>query len=180
MKQKILDRLSRLNAKLDTELGGLAQYNQEQLDQSPGDGQWSAMHALQHLKMAEGYSHQYIRKKLSFNPDLNKVGLNTAWRTMVMAAFFKSPIKRKAPDAVNTNAFPEGVTLEQLRDEWKAQRQDLYAYIEAMDDHWMNKEVYKHPFAGRLGLDGLLTFFEMHFDRHVKQAKRAVHQVSKV
>lgn len=174
MKQKILDRLDQLNRKLESTLDDLGQTEQEILDKKPGPDQWSAMDALHHLRLAEGYAQKYVEKKLSFNPEVPKMTLSTSWRTYLMAFFFKSPFKRKAPQAVNSSAFPENVSLQQLKEEWMGQRNSLLAYIEQMDDHWFEKEVYKHPFAGRLGMNGMLTFFDTHFDRHVKQARRAI------
>jgi len=173
MKQKVLDRLDRLDRKLETVLDELAGHGQEKLDQKPGPGQWSAMNALHHLRLAEEYAHKYVEKKLSFNPEIPKVGLGTTWRTFLMATAFRSPIKRKAPEAVDTPAFPTDVTIDQLKSDWLAQRKRLADYIRQMDDHWFEKEVYKHPFAGRLSLNGMLTFFETHFDRHLKQARKA-------
>ncbi len=174
MKQKVLDRLDRLDRKLESALDELAGYEQAKLDQKPGLGQWSAMDALHHMRLAEEYAHKYIEKKLSFNPEIPKVGLGTQWRTFLMATVFRAPIKRKAPEAVDTPAFPADVSLVELRSDWLAQRKRLAEYIRQMDDHWFDKEVYKHPFAGRLGLIGMLTFFDTHFDRHIKQAKRAL------
>jgi hypothetical protein len=43
-----------------------------------------------------------------------------------------------------------------------------------LPDHLYDKEIYKHPFAGRLSLMGMVDFFEHHFRRHREQMRRAL------
>jgi len=176
-KSELLARLDRLNTDLDEFLTELQSHDQSVLDRRPAEGRWSVMDVLHHLHLAEGYAHKYIAKKLSFDPDIPKADLSSRLRTSLMRAFFASPTRRKAPEAVNTPSFPEGVPLNQLREDWLGQRRSLYEYLQTLDEKWMNKQVYKHPFAGRLTLDGMLTFFESHLARHKKQIKRTLAEV---
>jgi hypothetical protein len=177
-KSDLLARLDRLNTALDQFLQQLQQHDQAVLDRRPASGRWSAMDVLHHLHLAEGYAHKYIAKKLSFDPDIPAANLSSRLRTSLMKAFFASPTRRKAPQAVDTPSFPQGVSIEELREDWMAQRQQLYDYLQELDEKWIDKQVYKHPFAGRLTLDGMLTFFESHLARHKKQVKRTLAEVA--
>ena len=52
----------------------LGKYSDDDLNYSPGDGKWSVLQIMNHLKLSEQLAHRYIVKKLSFSPELKKSG----------------------------------------------------------------------------------------------------------
>ena len=99
-------------------------------------------------------------------------------RATLMNAFNRSPLKRKAPKGVDETNFPKNVSFSQIKEQWLAQRNELKTHLESLPTDLYNKQVYKHPFAGRLSLAGMLSFFDSHFDRHYRQIKRTLKKVN--
>jgi len=153
--QRSFDKLDEKLARL---LKRLQKYSDDDLNWKPSPEQWSVMQVLQHLMLAEGYAHQYIQKKLSFNPQLKKNGLVTAMRTMAVRVMMTTPFKFKAPEAVNEQ-LPERSSFWDIAKQWKQQRIDFKSYLNELPEDILKREIYKHPFAGRLGLKGMLVFF---------------------
>ncbi len=171
MKPALQRNFDKLDAKLAELLKQLQKYSDSDLNWKPAPDQWSVMQVLQHLMLAEGYAHQYIQKKLSFEPQLKKVGVFTACRRSAIRMVMKSPFQITAPDAVD-EALPEHSSFWDVAKQWKQQRIDLQAYLNELPEDTLKREIYKHPFIGRLGVKGMTIFFETHFNRHHKQINR--------
>lgn len=169
--EKILDRIDHKLKKL---ISDLDKKPAEQLTQEPQPGAWSPLQVLYHLMLSEQLSLRYIKKKLSYDPELPKVDWKARLRTFVLDAYLKSPFKRKAPTNVNESNFPDDLSLVQIAKEWQATRQELRLYLEGLEPELFSRQVYKHPISGRMSLAAMLSFFDSHFDRHHKQIKRAL------
>ncbi|MFN7117073.1 MAG: DinB family protein [Saprospiraceae bacterium] len=172
MNQKISAQLQQIDTKLNKLLSDLQQYSDEKLNHKPTPESWSVVQVLQHLMLVENASAKYVQKKLSYNPKLSKVNLGTAWRMLILKSYNWLPIKLKAPSYVNENNFAEQAVLADVAAKWQEQRRQLRDYLATLPDTIYDKEVYKHPLAGRLSLNGMLQFYEGHFDRHYKQIQR--------
>ena len=70
--------------------------------------------------------------------------------------------------------LPDYVTFWDTAKKWKQQRLDMKNFLSQLPEDIYKKEVYKHPFAGRLTLNGMLKFFDSHFDRHHRQINRII------
>ncbi len=173
-KQATLSKLDHLDEQLDNLVDFLAAHTDTALRHRPAPEAWSALDTLQHLQRAEYFSQQYVRKKLSFNPELRPAGLATFWRSVLLEFYFVSPQKFQAPQEVAKASFDLEKTLKDITDDFRRDRQALRRYLEGLDASLFRKEIYKHPFAGRLSLKGMLRFFEGHMLRHEKQIKRAL------
>jgi hypothetical protein len=53
----------------------------------------------------------------------------------------------------------------------------MAAFLDNLPAEYADKEVYRHPFAGRMSLAGMLSFFEAHFINHRRQLYRALRVV---
>jgi len=90
---------------------------------------------------------------------------------MAVRVMMTTPFKFKAPEAVNEQ-LPERSSFWDIAKQWKQQRIDFKNYLNELPEDILKREIYKHPFAGRLGLKGMLVFFDTHFERHGKQIDR--------
>lgn len=179
MKEKTLNKLRELDAKLEQLHVDLAIFSEDELNQRPQPEVWSALDIIHHLKMSEGLSLEYLRKKLSTGPEgLSKAGLKAKMRVLALSTFMRSNRKRKAPEVVNESAFPERSHLGELMDEWRTQRKELRVFLENQSEDVFALEAYRHPFAGRMSLLGMLQFFDSHFDRHRRQIRRTLGEES--
>jgi len=167
-------RLDALDVELDRLLKELAAHSAEALDCPPAPGKWSALQVMQHLMRSEELSMRYLQKKLSYQPDLQKAGPVTGLRSWLLRTYLQLPFKFKAPQAVDAANFESDLTLDELAGRWKATRAELRAFLDGLPDDLYDKAVYKHPFAGRLTLYGMVDFFDGHFRRHREQIRRAL------
>lgn len=174
MNQKIKNTLQQLDKELDIWANQLSAYSHEQLNQQAADGGWSAMQCMHHLILSEQGTMAYIKKKLSFNPELPNKGISDHWRRFLLIGYLKSPIKFKAPKGIGTEYLPTESNLEQTLKQWRTLRAQMRKDLDNIDPQYFNKSVFKHPLAGRISLDTTMAFLQAHFQRHRKQAMRVV------
>jgi len=174
MKKKIYSAHARYDAKVKAILQEFAPLNNDLLNRKPADGGWSAIQTLHHLILVEENSLAYLRKKLSFGPVLEKSGLGSWTRSLLLGLTLRSPLKFKAPKAAGNERLPEHATFIDTQAQWQKIRTEWQEFFEEMPAEWQDKAVYKHPRAGRLSWMQMLNFISIHFDRHLEQARRAV------
>ena len=176
---KIEKRLKILDKKLNLLLEELKYYSEDQLNRKPGEDKWSVIQVMHHMILAETGSYNYIQKKLSFNPMLKNKGILTASRKLALWFFLKAPFKFKAPMGVSGEKLPDHAGFWDTAKQWKDQRNKLKSYLLTLPPDLFRKELYKHPFAGRLDISGMVDFFEGHFDRHLKQIRKITKNYTK-
>ena len=169
MPPKIAKHFDQMDADLTSLLKVLNNYSEKTLNKKPAENKWSILQIMHHLILAEGYGQSYVKKKLSYNPELKKAGIMAFLRKSVAIHYLKSPFRIKAPEAVGDEYLPEYASFWETAKKWKQQREDLRILFESMPPDIFDKEVYNHPLAGRLTLEGLLAFYQSHFARHRKQ-----------
>ena len=179
MKKATIQKLDQLDIELRNLLRELEAYSEAKLNEKPDEKSWSVFQVMYHLLLSEQYSCQYVQKKLSFAPELKKAGLVSGLRRLALNTYLATPLKFKAPAVVNDD-LPQQATFWEIAKKWKDQRVLLRDYLQELPDEHFNKEIYKHPFAGRLSLDGMLAFFQGHFKRHKKQIFRTIRKVDAV
>ena len=168
-----LDRqLKILDEKLIKLLRDVKVYSEDQLNRKPNENSWSVIQVMHHLMMSESASLHYVKKKLSFNPELKNAGIKATIREFSLITYLNSPLKRKAPEAISGDNLPVFETFWKTAQQWKNQRIELREYLETLPEDLLKKEVYKHPFVGRITVGGMLRFFDKHFDRHMKQIQK--------
>ncbi|MEM1216120.1 MAG: DinB family protein [Bacteroidota bacterium] len=173
--RNILERhLQQLNLQLNELLKDLANYTSAQLNRVPAPGSWSALQVLNHLQLSEQFSRQYCEKKLSFKPKLPKAGLTASVRSKIVTTYLQSPLKAKAPKFIAGSALPATDELDNVAQKYQHQRQKLARFLATVDEEYLDKQVYKHPLGGRLSIEGMLLFFNAHFQHHRKQIYRAL------
>ena len=171
---KLDAKLKVLDKKLNLLLEELKVYSDDQLNRKPGAKEWSVIQVMHHLMLVESGSQRYLEKKLSFNPELKNKTPITAFRKFLCWVSLNSPIKFKAPEGVSGQNLPDYVGFWEEVKQWKEQRVKFRQFLSSLPDELMQKEVYKHPFAGRLSLEGMLDFIIYHFDRHHKQIRSII------
>lgn len=170
--------LTRYWLEIERELDSLVQefgsYDSEILNRQPAPGSWSAMQCVEHLKLSEAAIFGYISKKLSFDPELPKRGFADRWRRFLLLAYLASPVKFKAPKGIGTAHLPDRSEPKPSFAEWRKIRQDIRQTLETIDPKYYDRQVFKHPLAGRVGLETTLAFMLAHLRRHRRQMRKAV------
>ena len=168
-RENLTRELRNLDLQTQSILTKLADYSDEVLSILPDPGVWSVMQVLTHVMMSERLSLQYVRKKLSFKPELKKSGLLAACRLLLLKWSQYIPIRFKAPKGLQTEDLPVFSSLTELRTQWHKDRHKLHQFFAEADDSLFSKEVFRHPIAGRLSLIQMVSFFSIHLQRHVVQ-----------
>ena len=96
----------------------------------------------------------------------------TRIRTRVLKLYLGLPFKFKAPRAVSGEALPDSVPLADTMARWERTRTGMQDFLEKVPEDHLDKELFKHPLAGKLTLKGMLEFFLSHFRRHREQINR--------
>ena len=174
MRSKILRLNASYQKKVEDLLQDLNSTDDAVLNMTALDGGWSPVQTMHHLILTEELSLGYVRKKLSFNPRLDKPGPGAWVSEQLLKLYLGLPFKFNAPPNVNDESLPGFTSLQDTRNRWLEIRKNWTDYLRDMPDDLLDKAVYKHPIAGRLGWTGMLRFYQHHFNRHRKQIFRAL------
>lgn len=174
MNKRLLNRDAIYRNQVEQLLRELEHLDTPVLNMAAIDGGWSAIQIMHHLMLSEELALKYVRKKLSFNPELKKAGFDAYWRDRVLWLYLNLPFKFRAPEAVNEEKLPGFATLAETRDRWLAIRLEWADFLKQLPNDVSDKAVYRHPIAGRLSWSGTLKFFQYHFNRHRKQINRTL------
>ncbi|MCB0689041.1 MAG: DinB family protein [Saprospiraceae bacterium] len=166
---KIDQQFSLLELRLNSLFKRLDQYDDDTLITPVREGVWSAMQIMNHLSLSERLSLKYLQKKLSFKPKLALAGVMSRVRFQVLRLYLQSNIKVKAPKGVRSEDMPAICSFAELQSDWRNDRHKLRNFLNDLDDDVLDRELYKHPFVGRLTIAQMLQFFLLHFERHEKQ-----------
>lgn len=175
MTPSLTQHLQKMDRDLQELLDQLAPLGHDTLNRKPADGGWSALQVMHHLILAETGSLNYVKKKLSFNPNLQNAGLGGGFRQFILRFYLGLPFKFKAPKGVGDDVLPQESDFQETARKWQENRKDLQDYLSSLPDAYFDKDIYKHPFAGRMSLEGMVRFFDSHFERHRKQIERVVY-----
>lgn len=155
----------------------LKEKSNAQLRYQPHPYVWSAFHILQHVIRTEAMVLQYCSKKIQAT-DLKKVNALTALKTWYMQfALYQRIIKYRAPKYVKPDEIPPEISLDEAFGQWATVRKQWKDFLLSMPEDKLDKEVYKQPFAGRLGWYGTMKFFKGHLGRHWVQLNRVLELV---
>ncbi len=170
----MLKSLRLLEAKREKLFVKLGEGSHSVLEKKPKKDKWSVLQILYHMMLAEEGSLKYVKKKLSYQPNLKSENILTKLRTKLLIWGLKSPFKFRAPAGFDEKSFPSMIRLEDLDSRWMQGRMDHLKFIREMDDYLLDMEIYKHPIAGRITVEGMLKFYHAHFDRHQQQIFKAM------
>lgn len=177
MTPQILQHLDRLDASLNTLFEWLLQEDPSYLNQKLSPERWSVYEVMQHLMLSEGNSLKYLRKKSQGLAGLEPAGFRAGFRVWLLELIMRSPVKFKAPKGAGVEVFVPVESFAALSGQWQKQREELRQFLSELPLEIFDKEVYRHPRSGMLSIEGMLRFFQVHFDRHNKQMKRILQEV---
>jgi len=180
-KTKLLLTFNKLEASRQALLKEVEACNENVLYYKPAPDKWSVAQICYHLHLSETQSINYVRKKMLGGDTLKKTGIAAEVRYSVLKLTLLSNYKFKAPKILGD--VPENLNYREVITSWNESRRQLQSLVETMPDNLIDREVYRHPRAGRLNLTQMVAFFQDHFDHHASQVKRllkAGQQMTKV
>jgi hypothetical protein len=90
---------------------------------------------------------------------------------------FNLPVKYPAAKVLGD--MPANVNYNEIKKEWLETRQKLANLLESLSDDEIKKPIFKQPFFGRWNIFQMLSFVQVHFNRHRIQMLRAIETVNK-
>lgn len=154
----------------------LSKYPAETLEKKPDANSWSVTEVIYHLIIAERGALSYLNKKLEVG-GFGKATFQAGLKQKLLNFAISLPVKYKAPKVVQ---LPKdaSVTYEEAVSQWDEIRANMKKAYEGLDDDFTGRELFKHPFAGKMNIVQGLKFMRQHMNRHIGQIERTLKQVA--
>jgi hypothetical protein len=136
------------------------------------ENKWSTIQICFHVIKSEQLTMLSLNKNLQLKDNLMKSGIITLIRDASLTFVLKSNFKVKAP-AIVAN-MPEYYDLTELMKKWETIRISLKDFLDNFPEQYLNKEIFKHPYAGWLNLFQAFNFLQNHFDHHEAQVIKLI------
>jgi len=172
MKPDFERRFERLEASRARALSLLAPHDAAAQNGSPAPGRWSALQVLHHVVESEAATLGYIRKKMRAGASLPPAGLGSRLRRAAVQLGLALPLRFRAPAVAAV--VPDVIEPAALRARWEEVRASWRELLGAFPTDLEERLVFRHPFAGRMGLADTLAVLQAHLDHHVPQVERAL------
>ena len=173
MDKSLQNTVKRLDKKLVDLFEDLKDYTDSSLNKSPVEA-WSVLEIMQHLMLAERQSVTYIKDKYEQGHTFDQAGMGANFRSFILNTFLSLPIKFSAPYSIGKDAFHDNTTFWEVVKEWRESRSELKEFLNNLPPEAFQQTIYKHARGGNLTVSGMLSFYEKHFDRHLKQIRRTL------
>jgi len=144
----------------------------QELNKVPATEKWSILQIAAHLMSSENKSLIYMKKKVQAGANLPVSNISSAFRAWLLRFFLKSPIRFKAPPVLDVPE-PHYEKMELIQ-QWNNQRKELLAFLSQLPLKHIQRDLFKHPVAGRMNIIQALRFMTTHARRHYKQMKEIV------
>ncbi|MBW8051460.1 MAG: DinB family protein [Cytophagales bacterium] len=148
----------------------LEKFGEKELSFQPDQDKWSIIQVIHHLNKTEQLSVAYINKKLQYRTNIKNSGLGAIIRSFLLKLALRSSFRFKAPKFIAD--VPKTNTFESIKDQWGQTRKDIRKLLDEFPDDLLDKNIFKHAFAGRMNIYQMFNFMQDHFDHHLKQIGR--------
>jgi hypothetical protein len=172
MQPRLREWFEQLEASRTRVLAGLNGLDTAALNRSPVPGRWSALQVLHHVVTVEALTVAYVRKKMQAGAALPRAGVASRLRLLALRLALASPLRVRAPAA--TSAVPARSELAAVQARWHEVRGELRVLLEEFPAELVDRIVFRHPYAGPMGLADTLGMLQAHLDHHVRQVVAAV------
>jgi|ERR1041385_2226672 hypothetical protein len=177
MNKKIAAKFERLQNSHAQLMTLLEKENPQTLETSPAPGKWSVTQVMYHLNKAESLSVLYVSKKRLGAAQLKPTGMVAQLKILIAWIGFNLPVKYPAAKVLGD--MPPHVRYEEVKQQWLQTRKALASLLESLTDDEIRKPIFKQPFFGRWNIFQMLSFMQIHFNRHRKQMLRTIETVKK-
>ncbi len=132
---------------------------------------WFINQIIAHLISAEQLSVRYISKKMLGIDQTTDTGVYEELKMILLQISQRVPLKYKAPKKVVENTLNES-DIHRLIEQWNLVRNDFRTILEKIEDHQINRGIYRHVRVGMINIQHAVKFFGEHVTHHVPQIKR--------
>ena len=132
---------------------------------------WSINQIIAHLISAEQLSLRYINKKMLGIDKANATGFYEEFKMLLLQISQRLPFKFRAPKMVVENTHID-TDIIRLIERWDLVREELKVLLEKIEDHQINRGVYRHLALGLFNIQHAVKFFGEHVRHHTPQIER--------
>jgi uncharacterized damage-inducible protein DinB len=165
--KKLLSKLQKIDELKAAITDNIGSQNTEQQHQNGVQESWSMIQVLSHLVTAENGVLAYIGKKMQDPSKIENNGITGIFRSLLLSILLKLPIKFKAPSALPKPKNTE--TLAELKANWETNAVKFKAIIDNLPPNFEDKQIFKHPVAGKFNLEQTFDFIFDHMSHHMIQ-----------
>ncbi len=166
------DRLEALEQKREKLIKQLNAIDDNTLNKKPAAEAWSAAQVVHHLLLAEEGTVAYLKTKGQDFSKSKKAGLKEQWRYLVLYFAFLFPFKFKSPKMIVPSE--DFISVKEMNSKWGDTRKAMKEIWMSIPEDKLDNDLFKHPRAGKLSLQQMLDFFDMHYSKHEKQIQRTL------
>jgi len=169
MNSKVEIRFQQLESQKKQLIAEIKPLSDAQKSFSDGDGVWSINQVLMHLLQVEQGVLQYMQKN---NPSgtIPPAGLGALFRSKILTAILKSPLRFKAPKRIG--APSNSVSFAEILHTWDETRQQLHEFLGSLPEMRVKSAIFNHPRAGKIDIFQTMKFIGEHIKHHKKQIRR--------
>lgn len=102
---------------------------------------------------------------------LTDTGVYEELKMILLQISQRVPLKYKAPKKVVENTLIES-DIHRLIEQWDLVRNDFRNILEKIEDHQINRGIYRHVRVGMINIQHAVKFFGEHVTHHTPQIKR--------
>lgn len=170
MNEELKQYIRRLDEARNVFIDQIESCTREQRSRAPESG-WNMLQVMEHVLSSEKGTLEYMKRKTQAPfGDIPIAGDENSAKSDQLVEALKSDKKWKAPTVLPD---PTGAqSFENMLAYWDRLREEYEAFLNDLDPGYFNREIFKHPFAGRLNLFQTLDFLINHLVHHVHQINR--------
>lgn len=172
MQQYLKPGFTRLKNSLEKMVHTLEAIDENLLNLTPEPNKWSCAQILVHVNLSLAGTINYMNKKLQKPELIEKANMASWGRSKLLNLALKSNIKFKAPKGLDI--LPTNTPLATIKATTQQNIDNLSALLDAFPDDLLNKNVFKHPVAGRISITQTLAFLNVHTQRHQHQIEQII------
>lgn len=143
---------------------------EEKLNQAPEPGKWSMLEVVAHILSSESRSLGYLKKKMLGINEVKKARLKSSLGSGLLKVALRLPLKYKAPKVLDNPNGP--YKPDEMIKEWEQVRVELKELLTKISDEHINKQIFKHPSAGKMNIVQAMGFLNLHLKRHLAQVRK--------
>ena len=170
-KSRVNLQFEKLEASRQQLIRRLATLDDSVLHYRPQNLKWSIVQIIFHLNHSENSSVKYITKKSQGGTSVPKSNLITSVRSSLLSTALQY-LKWKKPAVLPDP--PENLDTNEMMKSWDETRVHLKQLLEQLPEDMLDREIFRHPVAGRMNMHHALTFMQEHFDHHLKQIEERI------
>lgn len=169
MPAKLQKKFSKLVYDYDTFLQSARNLSYSEFNTPLKKGKWSAAQIFLHLNASMQNTTAYINKKIQYPETIQKNRLSAWARAFFLNAVLRTNYKMKAPKGLDV--FAEETSYEKIEAQWTKIQANLKTMLDSFPESLRAKNVFRHPYAGRITLSQTLTFMSVHIHHHKRQVE---------